>query len=146
MKPAILIFTFSFFFLVISCKPKSEPVDYGSDSCHYCKMTIVSKQFASELVTQKGRVYKFDAIECMVHQLAEDAETPMGLYLIHDYLNGSDDFVDATKAYYLISEDIQSPMGAHLAGFKDLQQAEKFKEKNGGEIFTWEELQAKINH
>ncbi|PKP42376.1 MAG: hypothetical protein CVT96_06085 [Bacteroidetes bacterium HGW-Bacteroidetes-13] len=146
MKPAILIFTFSFFFLVISCKPKSEPVDYGSDSCHYCKMTIVSKQFASELVTQKGRVYKFDAIECMVHQLAEDAETPMGLYLIHDYLNGSDDFVDATKAYYLISEDIQSPMGAHLAGFKELHQAEQFKEKNGGEIFTWEELQAKIKH
>lgn len=132
--------------MTISCKPKAEPIAYGADSCHYCKMTIVSKQFASELVTQKGRVYKFDAIECMVHQLAEDTVTQNSLFLIHDYLSESDDFIDAVSAYYVISEDIQSPMGAHLSGFKNLQQAKQFKEKHGGEIFTWKELQTKINH
>jgi len=109
-------------------------------------MTIVSQQFASELVTQKGRVYKFDAVECMVQQLADDSVKQNSLFLVHDYLSKTNNFIDAMTAYYVISEDIQSPMGAHLAGFKDLRQAEQFKEKHKGEIFTWKELQAKINH
>ncbi len=146
MKPSILTSAILICLVTISCKPKPEPIVYGSDSCHYCKMTIVSKQFASELVTQKGRVYKFDAVECMVHQLAESPGTPNSLLLVHDYQSGQDDFIDAVKAYYLISEDIQSPMGAHLAGFKDLRQAKQHQEKQGGKILSWDELQTEINH
>lgn len=146
MKNSYLLFGLLICLVTISCKPKPEPIVYGSDSCHYCKMTIVSKQFASELVTQKGRAYKFDAVECMVHQLAEGPGTPNSLLLVHDYLSGSDDFIDAATAHYVISEDIQSPMGAHLAGFKNFQQAKQYQEKQGGKILTWDELQTEINH
>ena len=43
--------------LVASCAPKAEPIDYGKEECAFCKMTIVSPQFASEGVTQKSKAY-----------------------------------------------------------------------------------------
>ena len=32
-------------------------------------MTIVDNKHSAELVTTKGKVYKFDAIECMIRHL-----------------------------------------------------------------------------
>ena len=34
-------------------------------------MTIVDKVHAAEIVTQKGKVYKFDATECMINFMDE---------------------------------------------------------------------------
>ena len=53
--------------LVFSCNSSPQPIDYGNDGCHFCKMTIVDKVHAAEIVTKKGKVYKFDATECMVN-------------------------------------------------------------------------------
>ena len=55
--------------LLSACTPAPKPIEYGSDMCHYCKMTIMDKQHAAELVTDKGKVFPFDAIECMIHYL-----------------------------------------------------------------------------
>ena len=55
--------------LVASCAPKAEPIDYGKEECAFCKMTIVSPQFASEVVTQKSKAFKYDAVECMLQAL-----------------------------------------------------------------------------
>ena len=67
------IFLFlSLAFLMIACAPKAEPIDYGKEECAFCKMTIVSPQFASEVVTQKSKAFKYDAIECMLQAPQED--------------------------------------------------------------------------
>ncbi|MCB0620489.1 MAG: hypothetical protein KDC41_17650, partial [Saprospiraceae bacterium] len=52
-------------FLFLACRPAPQPIEYGSDLCDYCKMTIVDRQHAAEAVTGKGRAYRFDAIECL---------------------------------------------------------------------------------
>ena len=31
-----------------------------------CKMTLVDKKFGAEVVTKKGKVYKFDDLNCMI--------------------------------------------------------------------------------
>ena len=43
--------------LFFSCNVSPKPIEYGSDGCHYCKMTIVDKVHAAEMVTKKGKVY-----------------------------------------------------------------------------------------
>ncbi|MDH5605047.1 MAG: hypothetical protein OEY51_13950, partial [Cyclobacteriaceae bacterium] len=53
----------------ISCTPKPEEIKYGEDLCHFCSMAIVDDKFSAQYVTKKGRAYKFDAIECMIHEL-----------------------------------------------------------------------------
>jgi copper chaperone NosL len=102
-------------------------------------MTIVDKQHAAEIVTDKGKPFKFDAIECMLNYNQENTENPVSLFLINDF-GGSGELIDATKATYLISEEIPSPMGAFLSGFESNQKAKDIQQENGGELFNWNEL------
>src|SRR5688572_47555 len=52
--------------VIASCSTQPEPIQFGKDQCHFCKMTLMDNKFGAELVTQKGKVYKFDDIKCMM--------------------------------------------------------------------------------
>lgn len=127
--------------LLISCNVSPQHIEYGTDACHYCNMTIVDRQHASQLVTTKGKAFKYDAIECMVHSLQDELnETEIALYLTADF-NQPGQLLDATMATYLVSAQIQSPMGANLSAFENEKGAQKAKDKFTGELFSWEEIQ-----
>ncbi|MBF8149865.1 nitrous oxide reductase accessory protein NosL [Winogradskyella sp. F6397] len=130
--------------LLFNCNAKPEPIIYGSDGCHFCSMTIVDKTHAAEIVTKKGKVYKFDATECMINFMNDFDTADIELYLSNNYTE-PETLIDATKATFLISENIPSPMGAFLSAFKDKADAEKFKAEKGGDLYTWETLLAKHN-
>ena len=130
---------FSIVVVMASCSIKPEPIQYGMDGCSYCSMTIVDRQHAAELVTSKGKAFKFDASECMINHLQEEKDSDIALYLVNDFSNPGD-LVDARAATFLISENIPSPMGAYLSAFKDREAAERVREANGGVLLNWEEL------
>ncbi len=127
---------------LIGCNISAKPINYGSDGCHYCSMTIVDKQHAAEFVTKKGRSYVFDASECMLNHLKEIDSTTVALFFVNDY-NTPGELIDATQATYLISKNIPSPMGAFLSAFATKEEAEYALSKSHGKIFTWKEL---LNH
>ena len=131
--------------LFFSCNVSPQAIDYGNDGCHFCRMTIVDKVHAAELVTKKGKVYKFDATECMINFLKdfEDA-SEVELYLANNYKE-PEILIDATKATFLISENIPSPMGAFLSAFKNKVEAEKVRSEKGGNLYSWDELLAHLN-
>jgi len=129
--------------LFLSCNVGPEPINYGSDSCQFCTMTIVDKVHAAEIVTKKGKVYKFDATECMINFIKDFDTTEIQLYLSNNYTE-PEVLIDATKATFLISEQIPSPMGAFLSAFKNKSDAEKFQADKGGQLYTWETLLAKF--
>ncbi|NBG66448.1 nitrous oxide reductase accessory protein NosL [Acidiluteibacter ferrifornacis] len=138
MKKTVLIF--AILTVVLSaCSISPQPINYGKDGCSFCKMTIVDKQHGAQIVTEKGKAFKFDAIECLLNYNNQNQEQQVALFLINDF-NGSGDLIDATKATYLISENIPSPMGAYLSGFESQQKAVEIQQENGGELFNWEEL------
>ena len=129
--------------LFFSCNVGPKAINYGSDGCYFCKMTIVDKVHAAEIVTKKGKVYMFDATECMIHFMEDFDTSEIKLYLSNNYTE-PETLIDATKATFLISENIPSPMGAFLSAFKNKADAEKFQAEKGGEIYTWETLLAKF--
>ncbi|WP_418602379.1 nitrous oxide reductase accessory protein NosL [Hwangdonia sp.] len=129
--------------ICFSCDVKPKPINYGSDGCHFCKMTIVDKVHAAEIVTKKGKVYMFDATECMIHFMDEFDTSEIKLYLSNNYTE-PEALIDATKATFLISENIPSPMGAFLSAFKNKADAEKPQAEKGGDLYTWTELLAKF--
>ena len=133
--------------LVLSCSVSPQPISYGSDGCHFCSMTIVDRQHAAELVTKKGKVYKFDAVECMLNHLKEIDATKMSLYLVNDY-DAPGALIDARKANYLICEEIPSPMGEYLTAFGSEEGLEKKYKELGGQIFSWDEIrdEFKVNY
>ena len=135
-------------FLVIivgltSCTVEPAEVNYGKDGCSYCKMTIVDKQHASEIVTVKGKSFKYDAIECMINDLKTRNAEDIQIYLINDYADPGE-FIPAESATFLISEGIPSPMGAFLSGFSNKEAAQSAMEEHGGHIYTWDLVKKEI--
>lgn len=135
--------TLALLLLFFSCNVSPKPIVYGSDGCHFCSMTIVDKVHAAEVVTKKGKVYKFDATECMINFMKDFDTSEIELYLSNNYTE-PEALIDATKATFLISENIPSPMGAFLSAFKNKADAEKFQAEKEGKLYTWEALLVKF--
>ncbi len=115
-----ITFLFSvFLFGSTACNTKreAEPIAFGKDQCAYCKMTISNPKFGAELITDKGRILKYDATECMVNHLNEDAPNYQGLYAVP--YDKPKELSAVEDLYFLISPDFRSPMGANLAAFSD---------------------------
>ena len=138
------IVVFMFLLLVTSCNVGPKPIAYGSDGCHFCRMTIVDRQHAAEIVTDKGKAFKFDSSECMMNHLKDIDQKQVALYLVNDY-NQPGELINATKATYLISERIPSPMGEFLTAFKTEQAAVDALMTYEGDLLTWEQLKLRFN-
>ncbi|MEZ4859645.1 MAG: nitrous oxide reductase accessory protein NosL [Flavobacteriaceae bacterium] len=131
-------------FLLISCEVKQKEIDYGNDHCSFCQMTIVDKQHAAQIITKKGKAYNFDAIECMVHYTKNIDTTKIGLFLSSNY-NISSSLINAKECYFIISENIPSPMGAFLSAVPSKADALTIVQEKGGAIYNWMELLEKMN-
>ena len=139
--PVILVFII---LLLNACSPRPKAIAYGTDGCHYCRMTIVDKVHGAELVTKKGKVFKFDAVECMVNYRKEIDTLEVALYLSNHYTIPGE-LINATTATFLISKNIPSPMGAFITTFENRSDALKVKSEKGGELYSWGELLEKLN-
>ena len=144
MKKVLFIALMAVLCLFVSCKVEPEQINFGSDACQFCKMTIVDQQHAAQYVTDKGKQFKFDAIECVVNELAEKKPDNIALLLVADY-NSPGQMIPATSAVYLISPAIKSPMGANLSAFSTEQIALSIKADSEGELYSWQELLKKFD-
>ncbi len=142
MKKTISIFFVGL--LLLSCIIEPEKINFGSDACHFCKMTIVDKQHAAQYVTSKGKQYKFDAIECMLNEFSEKTTKDIKIILVADF-GTPETMTDARTATYLISEQIKSPMGAFLSGFSDEMKANEFVLGEDDRLFTWSSIKEKYS-
>ncbi|MEZ5030409.1 MAG: nitrous oxide reductase accessory protein NosL [Saprospiraceae bacterium] len=133
--------TFISILFLLACSAGPQPIRYGEDACNYCKMTIVDQQHSAEAVTDKGKVYKFDAIECLVHYMASLDESSFHDLLVADFDNPGS-LIDARTASYLISPNLPSPMGAFLNAFDDANRAAAVQRTESGTRYTWETLKA----
>jgi len=123
--------------LVTSCTIEPSEIVYGKDGCNHCRMTIVDKLHGAEIVTAKGKVYKYDAVECMISDLSRFEADELGLLLVIDYDNPGV-FISAESGTYLVSENVPSPMGAFLSAFSTKEGAKKVEAAQGGDLFSWQ--------
>ncbi|MEZ4773215.1 MAG: nitrous oxide reductase accessory protein NosL [Bacteroidia bacterium] len=135
--------TISVIVIFCACQPKAQEINYGSDACHFCKMTIVDKQHASQLVTSKGKAYVFDSVECMIHYRQISSPETFLFTLVSDYTQPGI-LIPAEISTFLITPDIPSPMGANLSAFESRSAAMKLVDERSGELFTWTEIQKKL--
>ncbi len=136
LSPIVLVIFSS---MMTSCSINPVPIAYGTDQCHACKMIISDKRFGAELVTQKGRIYKFDAVECLVPEVKLNGEEEYAFIMVTDF-HRPGKLMNAQSSQYLISPNRPSPMGGFLSAYEDEKNAGKALEVNGGDIFSWEGL------
>ena len=127
--------------LILSCAAEPEPIAYGTDACHHCKMTLVDKKFGAELVTAKGKVYKFDDVNCMItfYQSGEVSTEDFAYKLVVDYSQPGK-LIDANNAFYLKSDTIQTPMASHVAAFEKEDAMKATRNQLKGIYMVWGEL------
>jgi len=139
MKKLATTFLLFSILLFSSCNIQPQKIEYGKDACFYCRMNIVDKQHSAELVSNKGKAYKFDATECMINHLEEIDTSEMKLFLVADY-NNPGILLDANTATFIISENIPSPMGEYLSAVSTKEEALNLQKTKGGDLYNWEEL------
>jgi copper chaperone NosL len=137
----LLIFISTVSLALTSCTVEPEPIRYGEDACHHCKMTLMDKKFGAELVTQKGKIYKFDDVNCMLsfYNSGEVAPHEFSHKLVVDFTKPAT-LIDADKAFYLKSPMIKSPMLSEVAAFENEQDMKATKDELNGIYLVWGEL------
>ncbi len=86
------------------------PIIFGKDGCEHCKMTITDRRFGAEIVTTKGKIYKYDSLECMLaHAKTLPAEDRR--YYVLDAVH-SDVLIPVSEASFVnLDPSVRSPMG-----------------------------------
>lgn len=129
---------------LISCTIAPVDIIYGTDACDFCKMNIVDKQHAAEIVSSKGKAYKFDAVECMMNYMNRNEihSESLSFILVCDY-HQPGDLIDAKTASFIFSKNIPSPMGAFLSAVESKKTADQLLELKDGEVVDWNTLKTR---
>jgi copper chaperone NosL len=139
LNTALLLLLFCTAPLLSSCEPKPENIDWNKEECAHCKMTIADKRFAAQLLTAKGKAYKFDAIECMaafINNKRVPQEAIHSLWVM-DY-DHPDTWLNAKKSLFLAGEHFQSPMSLNIAAFASRKAMQAAQQKHGGNELYWD--------
>ncbi|WP_286914390.1 nitrous oxide reductase accessory protein NosL [Flavobacterium sp. UBA4197] len=126
-------------FLASCSNGKEVPIALNADQCDFCRMTISDGKFGAELITQKGRAYKFDDIACMRNYCKENHTTAVKAYYVHDY-DKENVLIPAETAVYLKGGAITSPMHGNTAAFTTAEQAEKANDGLAAETINWDSI------
>lgn len=123
------------------CSKSPDPINYGQDECEFCRMLITDNKFGAEIVSDKGKPYKFDSIECLVgFALAKNlAGDQTHDFLVADFSNPGN-FTAARNASYVHNDNFRSPMGLNVSAFDSEISRQKFVAENGGDLLYWVEV------
>ena len=110
----------------------------AQNRCAHCGMDIKKELFRSSVQQIDGKLFEFDAIECLVNYIKTKDQSKYTNFEVTDFLSGKS--IPAKTAFYLKSKKLPSPMGAYLTAYVNKEEAQKQKAKSGGEVYDWETL------
>ena len=140
-KTFLIIILPGILFLLSSCNAEFDPISYGHDACAHCKMTIIDKRYAAEILTKKGKVYKFDDMACLKKYIKENnlPESELTVY-VADYYNPDSKFLNARLVVYLHDDIFKSPMNGSFAAFAKAENAKPLQDSLHANLLKWENL------
>lgn len=106
--------------LLNSCNAGPEAIKPGIDNCAYCKMMVTDLRYVSEIVTKKGRIFKFDDAHCLLSYLRNgqvQKEEIKDIYFAD--FSDSHPLVNSSKVIFLQSDALRSPMNGNIVAFTD---------------------------
>lgn len=129
--------------ILSSCKSSPSPIVLGKDNCSFCKMPISDARYGAELITSKGKIYKFDDAHCLSAFITESGKATNNSKIY--FVNFSDDhsLLEAGKSLYLKSESLRTPMNGNIAAFQSEDSLLIAQQKFGGTVMHWNELNLK---
>lgn len=134
---ALVLVTLSF----TGCSSGPVPIQYGQDACNFCKMGFSDRRFGFELLTSKGKLYKFDDFVCLKEYIKSVSPAKKDISAIYcaDF-SGDGRMSKAEDCYFLQSPGFHSPMNGDIAVFLDRDNADKYQKQFQAKPITWKEL------
>lgn len=145
--PLFILLTAGLF--LVACargEPTASPpaIRYGEDACAECNMIISDPRYAAgyayEISAGRYESLAFDDIGDLLVHWTKMPEQKIVAWYVHDY--ATEEWLDATTAYYVVSDQIHSPMGHGIAAHASRSAAEQMALEKGGQVFDWSGLQA----
>jgi len=134
------IITLGLLLLLVGCNTEPVPIEFGKDACYTCKMTMMDPKFGAEIVTKKGKVYKFDDVNCMLEFYHADFEEQANIkHLLVINFAQPEKWIDATNSWYLKSDSVRSPMASGIAAFANDEEYLPYKKKWKAILMSWGE-------
>ncbi len=140
MKKILMLLSF-IVLIIAACSKQPEPINYAEDECEFCKMIVMDKRYGAELVTDKGKIFKFDSIECLIGYLQNKNLTKENYssVWVGNYANPGN-LIEAENALYLKNEEMRSPMGLNVLAVENQDQLNKIINQFGGKQLKWNDL------
>jgi copper chaperone NosL len=139
-EAAVLI---PFLFILNSCSShKPEPILLNKDMCSFCQMTISDGRFGCEVITEKGKIFKFDDLDCMLAFKNEKVNTKFKMFFVNDF-SKSNILEPVESSFFIESIELNSPMGGNFAAFANKTTADSFAMKYHSEVFNWEKIKGR---
>ncbi|HEX3157919.1 MAG TPA: nitrous oxide reductase accessory protein NosL [Gemmatimonadaceae bacterium] len=122
---------------VACAAPGPRAIQYGSEACGYCRMTISDERYGAQLVTTTGKVHTFDSVECLAsYYLAQDDPAVVRSVWVSDFRRPGT-LVRAEDARFIRGGTQHSPMGLGLTAFAPEEDAAGLRGEFGGEPMGW---------
>jgi copper chaperone NosL len=123
------------------CSTDPEPIKIGSDNCHYCKMTITDNRYAAEIVTTKGKVFKYDDSHCLLAGIADHTIDVTNIkYIYFTDFCAPHNLVKAENSFYIKSDELKAPMGGNVAAFSSPDSLKKINALLNGTETSWSQI------
>jgi copper chaperone NosL len=123
-------------------EPAAPEIHYGEDMCSDCGMIINEPRFAASYAAEQGegayQTFIFDDIGDMLHHMQQNLTLTGAGWGVHDY--ESEEWIDATTAWFVVGEGIKTPMGHGLAAFAAQAEAEALAAEVGGKVLDWDKV------
>lgn len=128
--------------LLAGCNRGPKLIALGKDNCDYCSMTFIDDHFGAEIITKKGKIYKFDDLHCLAQFRKEKTDTNQikEVYLVN--YTAPHNFIKASEALLLNSNDLHSPMNGDVAAFQNENQLQTVKNRVHGKQISLQQLYA----
>jgi copper chaperone NosL len=129
------------FFLLSSCNQTPKALNIGKDNCSFCKMTISDNRYGAEIITKKGKAYKFDDSHCLLSfiKLKTVEKKEMAEVYFTDF-TGEHHLIKAENAFLLQGDFFKSPMNGNMAAFSNEDSMKKMAQQYKAAVVTWRQI------
>lgn len=144
-KPLTMILLACSVFMT-SCSTNPSPITAGTDQCNSCKMTISDAKFSSEIISKKGKIFKFDDMHCL-RAFLNDKQLDTADVKAYYFTNFDDPkaLLSLNKAFFFKSTDFKTPMGGNIAVFASESAIQKIQEHFAGTKLQWADVTSGTN-
>ena len=133
LSSAILLFN--------SCSIRPEPIVAGRDNCYLCKMGVTDPKYGGEVITKKGKIFKFDDMHCLLSFLKSgtmNQEQAKNIYVV-DFA-GNHSLIKANESFFLQGDEIHGPMNGNVIAFQNKDSLKEVAMRLKSIDISWEQL------